>query len=167
MADWATVAGSLGGATIGGGVGYLGARLQAAATKRQIEAEAERDDKARGDALIGRRTAIYQELLDHERWIATRMETGIEPLDSSGYLTWRDGYNHRYNELVLSSPRAVREAADALGDVYAEIYRDASATVPEAELSETMPRAFISHEPEVSEARLRLAEAMREDVARG
>jgi hypothetical protein len=165
MSDWATVAGSLGGAIVGGGVGYLGARLQAAATKRQIEAEAERDDKARRDALIGRRTEIYQEFLDHERWIATRMETGIDPLDSSGYLTWLDGYSHRYNQLVLSSTRPVREAAEVLGDLYASIYSDASPEAQEADLRQTTPEAFTSHEPAIRDARTRLAEAMRADVA--
>jgi hypothetical protein len=172
VTDWGTVAASLsglGGAVVGGGVGYLGARLQASVahdqaeiSRHQIDIEAERYREERRDASVQRRTEIYQQFLDHERWLATRMSTGIEPLDRAGYLNWLDGYNHRYNALLLAATSRVRKAVEELDEAYKLFHADYSANP-----SEGLP-AFASQEGEVSAARDNVVEAMarRHDAVR-
>lgn len=175
MTNWGTVAASLsalGGAVVGGGVGYLGARLQAsvarnqaAITKHQIDTEAERQREERRDESVARNREIYWQFLDHERWLASRMTTGIQPLGRNDYLTWLDGYNHRYNALLLSATTPVRNAAEALDDAYASIYADDSPDLSNERFEETMRAAFIAHNTAVANARERLVEAMRAEAA--
>ncbi len=163
MADWATAAGSLGGAIIGGGVGYLGARLQAKITTRQIDAESQRHDEARREAAIDRRSDSYQQFLDHERWFAARAATGIDPLDRDGYLIWLDDYNHRYNSLVLTATRSVRAAAERLDNEYASI-REALSDNPR-DFAKGIQHAFDSRASALASTREELVQTMRRDTA--
>jgi hypothetical protein len=175
VTDWDTVIASLstlGAAVVGGGVGYLGARLQAKSshdqaqiTLRQIDVESERRRQERLDESVAESKEIYWRFLDHERWLAARMTTGIQLLGRDDYLTWLDGYNHRFNELLLSATDGVRAAVEAVDEQYASIYADESTDLSEKGFQETVRAAFISHNVDVSAARERMVEAMRRDAA--
>lgn len=112
MTDWTTIgtaAVAAGGTVLGAGLGYLGARLQALAELRKLQAE-------NREAHLQHRQGVYHDFLDS----AFRFHQdagGIQPFETiDAYHAWAHEFEHNLNAVSLFGTNAAWQAAQALAD---------------------------------------------------
>ena len=165
MADWSSVA--LAGVTaaagvLGGGIGYLGARLQARVGLRQVEIEIDRLNAEHAEDHLRNRQSTYHNFLDVEQRYLAMMSR--EDFPRGLYDDWLADYHHTYDGVILFGTDHAREAAERLNETHKEIHRDYYREV-NGTFSARILRAYFAHQEDYRAGRQEMLDAMREDVA--
>lgn len=162
MADWSITATTLGASAITGAVGYFGARLQAAASIRQVDAENERLRVQNAEDHLRNRQTTYHRLLDllHNFDIAAWSGPGV---GQSAFQTFLFEFGHLHNGAILFGTDDVSTAAKNLGAAIGQVeFHVGIGTTP---FDEALSEGLDAMGHEIATARRNLTEAMRRDVA--
>jgi hypothetical protein len=165
VSDWSSVAIAgigAGAGVLGGGVGYLGARLQARVGFRQIDAESDRLRQAHEEDHFRNRQATYHNFLDVEQRFLALVSTGMPDVSEDVYSQWLADYHHTYDGVVLLGAESVRDAAQAVNDSHYVISAD---QLGEGDFTTRLRKSYLKHQPEYRANRAALLDAMRADVA--